>query len=102
MNKDHFAITRDGLSQAERWLDTIVPSYVQIDSREIPDFIEFLFELSKRINYYNEQNKISGNWGDFFTSDTNIIIILLSRFDSADIDIRYAEKKDAITNRLFE
>ena len=96
MNKDHFAITRDGLSQAERWLDTIVPSYVQIDSREIPDFIEFLFELSKRINYYNEQNKISGNWGDFFTSDTNIIIILLSRFDSADIDIRYAEKKDAI------
>jgi hypothetical protein len=96
MNKDQFAITRDGISQAERWLDTLVPSYLQIDSREIPDFVAFLYELSKTVKYYNERDQVAGNWEDFFTSDTNLIIILLSKLDISEVDQKYTLKKQNI------
>lgn len=100
MNKNQFAITKDGISQAERWLNTLLFSYVQIDSRKIPDFVEFLFELSKKIHYYNDQDDTAGHWDDFFTSDPNLLIILLSRMDIADIDARYNERKKNCNNAL--
>jgi len=104
VNKDQIAITRDGVSQAERWFDSLVPAYIQLDSRETPDLLDFLFELSKKIKHYNDQNIISGNWEDFFTSDPNFLIILFSRIEMSEVNIRYTEKKENIlkANTIFE
>ncbi len=102
INKDQFSVTRDGMSQAERWFNTLVPSYVQIDSREIPDLIDFLFGLSKRLNYYSDEGRIAGNWEDFFTSDPSLVIILLSHVNLAEVDDRFAAKKNAFINAKTE
>jgi hypothetical protein len=98
INKDPFSVTRDGMSQAERWFNTLMPSYVQIDSREIPDMIDFLYGLSKKINYYNDEDLVAGHWEDFFTSDPSLVIILLSRVNLTEFDDQFTVKKNALVN----
>lgn len=98
INKDQFSVTRDGMSQEERWFNTLMPSYVQIDSREIPDHIDFLYELSKKINYYTDEDKVGGSWEDLFTSDPSLVIILLSRVNLTELDDRFTVRKNALIN----
>lgn len=102
INKDQFSVTKDGMSQAERWFNTLVPSYVQIDSREIPDLIDFLYGLSKKLNYYSDEGVVAGNWEDFFTSDPSLVIILLSHVNLTEFDNRFAAKKNALVSAKTE
>lgn len=96
MAADLFAITKEGISQSERWFNTLVPAYVKIDSRRIPDLIWFIHDLSRKITYYNEQNEREGNWEDFFLSDANILAVLVSRFDINGTGIEYGKRKAAL------
>lgn len=98
INKDQFSVTRDGMSQAERWFNTLVPSYVQIESREIPDHIDFLYHLSKSIHYFNDDDKPDGKWEDFFTSDPSLVIILLSRANLTELDNQFVLRKNTLMN----
>lgn len=98
MNWDLFSITNDGIRQTERLFETLVPDYVQIDSREIPDLVKFVHELSKTLHYYNVNNKADGNWSDFFSTDANILIILISRFDLNGTAYEFGQRRQAIIN----
>lgn len=81
MSSKSIFVKNESVSQTERWLNTLVPEFVEIESREIPDFIQFISDLSSTIHFYNDKNKSDGTWEDFFTSDPNILVLLLSRFD---------------------
>ncbi|MBS1635981.1 MAG: hypothetical protein JST26_08655 [Bacteroidetes bacterium] len=98
MSGNFFSNTREGLSQEERWLDTLSPDYMKIDSREIPDFVKFAYELSRHIHYYNSQNVAEGTWEDFFTTDANIYAILISRFDLMGVAYEFGQKRMAVIN----
>lgn len=58
--------------------------------------MEFLFELSKKINYYNDDDKKKGNWEDFFTADLNLLVILMSRIDLRDTNANFISKKNTL------
>ncbi|MDP4209270.1 MAG: hypothetical protein Q8928_10710 [Bacteroidota bacterium] len=74
-------ITNQGFSQSERWLEMLVPEYVQIDSRQLPDLLKFITEFASQINYYNSNNKPGGTWEDLFISDPYLLTLMVSRFD---------------------
>ncbi len=81
MNNDLGIDIHDGVSQAERQLDALVPGYVKIDERDIADFLQFVSVLSEQLNYFNHENHPDGNWEVFFKSDANVLLALLSRTD---------------------
>jgi len=78
MTKDDFTISSLGISQSERWLETLMPEYVQIDSRKLPDLLKFVAEFAPQINYYNTNNTLDGTWEDFLTSDPYLLALLVS------------------------
>lgn len=91
-----FLNMKEGISQAERWFDTLVPEYVSIDSREIPDFIKFITDLSEKVYYYNLHNEVDGTWADFFSEDPNILAVLISRFNLQGIIEEFEVRKAKI------
>ncbi|WP_149695989.1 hypothetical protein [Chitinophaga sp. CF418] len=80
MNK-LFDYMRDGVSQTERKLEALLPSYVKIDERSKEDLLLFLSNLSSQFNYFNFQHEIEGDWKDFIQADVLIMIIAISRLD---------------------
>ncbi len=55
------------------------PRYFLPDERKFSDLITFINRLSKKIQYYNTENKQDGNWYEFFVSDE---IFLLAEIDN--------------------
>ncbi|OCX53150.1 hypothetical protein BEL04_02205 [Mucilaginibacter sp. PPCGB 2223] len=71
----------EGTSQDERHVKALMPDFIDIDERDIPDFLKFITNLSAQFTYYNISNKPEGAWDDFFKSDINILLMLISKFD---------------------
>ena len=64
-------LQRDGTSQAQRTLKTLLPGYVAVDERSIEDLQEFAKEFAREIYYYKNDNTVDpnplkNNWHDFF------------------------------------
>lgn len=55
------------------------PRYFLPDERKFSDLLTFINRLSKKIQYYNNENKPDGNWYEFFVSDE---IFLLAEIDN--------------------
>lgn len=64
-------LVRDGVSQPQRILETLLPAYVDVDERSMKDLAEFAFKFAKEINYFDNSHAKSGDWTAFFelTSD---------------------------------
>jgi len=45
------------------------PSYAVIDGRKEIDRLKFLTDFSSLINFYDQENKINGNWNPFLMKD---------------------------------
>ena len=72
-----FDIT-DGLSQTERFSSYLDPEYFKIDDRPEEHFLVYTILLSRIFNYYNHDNLIEGDWRDFFDSDIEVLVTLMS------------------------
>ena len=64
-------LQRDGTSQAQRTLKTLLPGYVAVDERSIENLQEFAMEFAREISYYKIDNTVDpdplkNNWHDFF------------------------------------
>lgn len=69
-------LQRDGTSRANRSIKALQPDSIQIDGRTLADFAQYVAQLSTLILFYDEKNKINGNWEAFFkdiktTSEAN-------------------------------
>ena len=56
----------DGVNQLQRNLAALDPKYVQLDGRTKSDLINFLYQLSKQISFYNLINSPEADWSGFF------------------------------------
>lgn len=86
----------DGISQADRFPMPLDPDFFRIEERDTNDFLQYLLFLSRKFNYYNLQNRVDGDWEDFFLSDINVVVRLISKFDING----FIRKYDLIKNRL--
>ena len=63
-------LVRDGVSQQQRLLKTLLPSYVNVDERSVKDLAQFVYELGEEIQYYEYDNAtatvIKDTWDIFF------------------------------------
>jgi len=88
-----------GTSQLTRRFEAIDSSYVRIDERSFEDMLVFTSELSKLINFYNEEDKIDGDWSYFFADET---VVLASIIDSEPTLIEERFKHNIHKARLFK
>lgn len=63
-------LIRDGVSQQQRLLKTLLPSYVNVDERSMKDLVRFVHELGEEIQYYEYDDAtatvIKDTWDIFF------------------------------------
>ena len=81
----------DGVNQLHRNLPALDPDYVQLDGRTKSDLIDFLYQLSKQISFYNITNTAQGDLSGFFNflksadgsimSDAELTQLMASRND---------------------
>ncbi len=56
----------DGVNQLQRKLPALDPNNVQLDGRTKNDLINFLYQLSKQISFYDLDNTPQGDWSGLF------------------------------------
>jgi hypothetical protein len=81
----------DGVNQLQRKLAALDPKSVQLDGRTKSDLINFLYQLSKQISFYNLINTPQGDWSGLFNflkssngnimSDDELDQLIVSRND---------------------
>ncbi len=62
-------LQRDGTSQEQRTLKTLLPGYVAVDERNIEDLKEFVAKFAEEIVYFDVNNLADGNWKNFFSKN---------------------------------
>jgi hypothetical protein len=83
-------LLRAGVSQQQRVLAALVPSYAQIDERNSADLILFAKEYARYLNYYNdtvgtghgEVTENDGDWTAFMKMDVSVTLATLAKMDS--------------------
>ncbi|SHJ79038.1 baseplate J/gp47 family protein [Pseudozobellia thermophila] len=59
-------LRRDGTSQQQRTLNTLLPSYVAVDERSMKDLWAFVQRFAQEINFFDDKDQIDSHWEDFF------------------------------------
>lgn len=59
--------------------ESLVPNPYLIDGRTEQDWLYFLTEFSKLINFYNDNNTIDGNWSPFLLKDPVFLMASISK-----------------------
>ncbi|NOY85292.1 MAG: type II toxin-antitoxin system VapC family toxin, partial [Nitrospirae bacterium] len=65
-------ITRDGTSQAARFLPALSPDSVLVDERSLRDLLSFAREYGKELLYFNAENQAMGDWSAFISDDLDL------------------------------
>lgn len=80
---------RPGISQQERLLKALVPSYARIDERDYADLILFAKEYCRYLNYFNDAInedrhaviEPDGDWTPFMKMDLSVTLATLNKLD---------------------
>lgn len=83
-------LIRDGVSQNQRQVKTLLPDSVKVDERKLADFLVFAHHLSKKVKYYTEENSCDGNWQEFFAYSTPVIIATIIKQQPKNVQSDYA------------
>jgi len=94
--KTIFDHTRDGVSQLERRLDTLMPANLKIDERTQDDLLLFLSDIAGQFNFYNLYNDKEGDWRAFFSADLQIVLLTISRLDFTHYQDKYLQIQEQL------
>ncbi len=84
------ATPRSGSRQDSRFLANLDPSTVKVDDRSLEDLLLFTARFSKLVRFYNLENKIEGDWSDFF-NDELIILATIYQINPPEIEENFQE-----------
>lgn len=84
MNGHKHILRRDGVSQARRLLEALVPDYFKVDERRPESLLAYANALAGHLNYYNGENRIDGDWQDFFQAPDEALLALFDDETPAD------------------
>jgi hypothetical protein len=103
MNHQHpHILRRDGASRSQRLLEALASGFFKVDERTPHDLLQYANALAGRLNYYNPDNQIDGNWQDFFPEPDEQLLELFE--ESPDTDGRTPSHLALFVSflRLFE
>src|SRR3954471_18084219 len=69
----------EGISQADRYPDSLRTDYFRLEERDMDDFLFFALKLSRQFKYYNQDDKVDGTWEDFFLKDPNVLARFIAK-----------------------
>lgn len=81
-----------GLSQFERFSEQLDPEYFKIDEFDLEKFVAFISDMSSKISFFDDANKLAGDWSLFFKRDPTFALIRLSSINIESIRSNYFEK----------
>jgi hypothetical protein len=70
-------LQKDGTCQSERFPAALDYLYAKIDDTSIDKILEWAGKYAQYINYYDESNRIDGNWKPFFDKSIDEIISII-------------------------
>jgi hypothetical protein len=91
-------ILNNGLSQGKRFAELLSPDCFHIDEFDTASFIAFISTYSKSLTYYNENNKVSGDWASFFERDSTLALLRLSSLNTNKLRATFFKKSSVIKN----
>ena len=69
------------LTQINRKLPELDVNYVHPIEMNSEDLINYSFKYAQFLNYFNNENKIDGNWQEFYGSSFTVILSILEQVD---------------------
>ena len=66
-----------GTVQSKREFPAFVDNYIDIDEKKLEDNVMYIAGLSKLIKYFNQENKIDGDWSNFMIDEVLILSSIL-------------------------
>lgn len=88
--------TDPGTSQGQRVLDDLISGNAKIDNRSFADLLDFFVQLSRHINYYDEQLQVS-DWQPFFQKSLPFVLAAIIKYDRNNAQ----QKLDAFKTRFY-
>jgi len=79
-------------------LKILDPKNIKVDQRSLTDLINFIGNISKELNYFDEKNNISGTFYEMFSGDESFLISEISSFDTN----KFFDKKNLLIKRFDE
>lgn len=67
-------LARNGTDQNSRSLQSLPPSYIQMDERQLADYLILLKNYAQYLTYTNLNNQEEGNWTSFFEKDVSFLL----------------------------
>lgn len=77
-----------GISQRQRVIDGLLSDTLKIDGRSMAELLDYFYQLSKKINYYDKQLNTS-DWSPFFTDSLPFQLAAIHKFDLKNIESRF-------------
>ena len=62
----------EGTDQQQRGIEALNPDLLKLHDFSVADWMEFAWDFAKKVNYFDGENQIDGNWQDFFIEETEI------------------------------
>ena len=93
-------LQRQGTSQSQRTLPSLLPSYISVDERDIGDLICFVHNYSKLLAYYNGRNQFDEDWQNFIKFDLSTILAKLAKVNPQVIQVNYQEAEENLRQDL--
>jgi len=85
------------ISQIDRKLPEIDVDYVYPNEITNEELINYSFKYAGFLNYFTPENKIDGNWQEFYGSNFSLILVLLEQLDF----YAYREKFKLLTENIY-
>ena len=82
-------LQRDGTSQRQRMLAALDPSFIQVDEREIQDWLLYARKYAELIRYYNVHNVPDGDWVLFIEKDISTLVAMVAETNVGEYRIRF-------------
>lgn len=95
---DKNPLTREGASLLNRVLAALSAGYAKADERSAADLILFAKRYGAYLNYYDEDNNQTGDWGVMMSSDVSVGLATLSRLNLQEI----SDYKKRIYKRIIQ
>ncbi len=93
-------LVRDGRSRADRQNADLLPENVKIDGRGLDDILTFIYELSRQINFFDEQTRRQGDWQDFFRLSGPVLLAGIRKLNLKELEADYNRASGAYLNGI--
>ncbi|MFY9152169.1 MAG: baseplate J/gp47 family protein [Prolixibacteraceae bacterium] len=70
--KDMFFLPGEGTDQQQREVEILNPKNLNLHDFSVADWMKFAWNFAEEVNFFDAENKLEGNWQDFFIEEAKI------------------------------